>query len=49
VPYSHNGTAIVFTIEIDVTSADGISMRTIEQQVMETLQQIGAEVERRDA
>jgi len=37
-----------FTIEIDVSSADGISKKVIEQQVMETLQQLGARVERRD-
>jgi hypothetical protein len=35
-----------FTIEFEVESDDGISEKTIEQQVMETLRQLGVEVER---
>lgn len=37
-----------FTVEFNVSSADGISKKVIEQTVMETLQQLGAEVEERD-
>lgn len=37
------------TIEFEVESEDGISEAAIEQTVMETLQQLGAEVERREA
>lgn len=38
-----------FTIEFDVESEEGIPEKKIEQQVMETLRQLGAEVERQDA
>jgi len=34
-----------FTLEIDVGSAEGISKRVLEQQVMETLRQLGSRVE----
>ena len=37
-----------FTIEFNVSSADGISKKVIEQTVMETLQQLGAQVEAYD-
>ena len=44
-PLTREAGEFTFTIEIDVSSADGISKKAIEQQVMETLQQIGATVE----
>ena len=47
-PLTREAGEFTFSIEIDVTSADGISKKAVEQQVMETLQQIGAKVERRD-
>ncbi len=37
-----------FTIEFDVESEEGIPEKKIEQQVMETLRQLGAEVERQN-
>lgn len=37
-----------FTIELDVESADGISQATLENQIKETLRQIGARVVRED-
>jgi hypothetical protein len=37
-----------FTVEFNVSSADGISKKVIEQTVMETLQQLGARVEEHD-
>ena len=39
---------VTFTIEVDVSSDEGISEKVIEQQVMETLQQLGAVVEKRE-
>jgi hypothetical protein len=39
---------LTFTIEVDVSSEDGLSKKMIEQQVMETIQQLGATVERRE-
>jgi len=37
--------AFEFAIELDLAGRDGISKRVVEQQVMETLRQLGAEVE----
>jgi len=37
--------AFKFTIELDVSAKDGIRRKVIDQQVMETLRQLGAEVE----
>lgn len=34
-----------FTIEIEVASAEGISREFLEQQVVETLRQLGAEIQ----
>jgi hypothetical protein len=36
------------SFEVDVSANDGVSKQVVEQQVMETLRQLGAEVERRD-
>jgi hypothetical protein len=36
------------SFEIDVSAEEGVSKRVFEQQVLETLRQLGAEVERRD-
>ncbi|MFQ5537797.1 MAG: ATP-binding protein [Gemmatimonadota bacterium] len=38
--------AFEFVIELDLAGKDGISKRVVEQQVMETLKQIGAKVEK---
>jgi hypothetical protein len=48
-PITRDAGEFTFTIEFEVESADGISERKIEQQVMETLRQIGATVERKEA
>lgn len=45
VPLSQEVDGLTFTIEIDAASEKGISKRTIEHKVMETLQQLGATVE----
>ncbi|MBS1253271.1 MAG: hypothetical protein MAG451_02320 [Anaerolineales bacterium] len=42
-PLSREIGEFTFTIEVDVSSADGISKRVIEQQVLETLRQLGAQ------
>jgi predicted AAA+ superfamily ATPase len=47
-PLSQEVGDLTFTIEVDVSSEDGLSKKMIEQQVMETLQQLGATVERRE-
>ena len=47
-PITRDVGEFTFTIEFEVESADGISERKIEQQVMETLRQLGATVERKD-
>lgn len=44
-PLMREAGAFEFTIELDLQVKDGISKRVIEQQVMETLRQIGAKVE----
>lgn len=38
-----------FTIEIDLRAPDGISKRVVEQQVLETLQQLGADIDHGNA
>jgi len=38
-----------FTIEFDVETEDGIPEKAIQQQILETLKQLGAKVERREA
>jgi hypothetical protein len=48
-PITRDVGEFTFTIEFEVESADGISERKIEQQVMETLRQLGATVEKREA
>ncbi|WP_263789501.1 ATP-binding protein [Salinibacter sp.] len=47
-PITRDVGEFTFTIEFEVESGDGISERKIEQQVMETLRQLGATVERKE-
>jgi hypothetical protein len=44
-PISRAAGDFKFTIEIDVTSQDGITQATLENQIKETIRQIGARVE----
>lgn len=43
-PLTREGGGFSFTIELDVSPPEGISKKVVEQQVMETLRQIGATV-----
>jgi hypothetical protein len=47
-PITQDAGEFTFTIEFDVSSDDGLSKKRIEQVVMETLQQLGANVEQKE-
>lgn len=47
-PLTAEAGAFEFTIEFEVSSADGIPTKTIEQTVIETLRQLGATIERKE-